>query len=377
MALYKSEVKAWNSSGGSAPFFDWIPRRGPNGGRNIIKGFWVHADMQVDTAAGATAQGEDFARVFSRIVVTQTDGKKRWNLNGDQSRIMSIALNGIDRYTDAADIAVSQSNVASDVAIYIPMAKRFTVRPEDFALPVDNFKDLVIDFASSTVFNIGAVVVSSIDSLNFYVIADCYEELDLQIHCEDEVSATLMTSTTEGRIVVGGKLHDLVLHAQGASGGASLANLTDVRIDELNMPPFLRTPDLEMVYRNARNNGANLNATVGGEVRCDPFGTDQAAAVLLSDDRTSCWDGPVLPTASVKMTNTVASLSALHRIVTPASPSIRNQTSALYKVDPRAFVVKAEGKTRRSIAEWPRDIRPYLPLKAPLPGVGASNGAAF
>jgi hypothetical protein len=364
---YKSEVKAWNSSGGNGQFFDWVPRLGPNGGRMVIDGFYIHADLQIDTAAGAIAQGEDFARVFNRIIVEQHDGKKRWNLPGDQSRVMSILLDGIDRYTDSADVAVSTSNVAADVVLYIPMSKRFTHTPDDFAMPVDNFKMLTIEFASSSVFNIGSVVVSSIDFLNFYVIADCHEELDLQIHCEDEVSATDLTSLTEGRLVVGGKLHDLVLHATGASGGASLANLTDVRIDELGIPPFLRTPDLEMEYRRKRNNGANLNSTVGADVRCDPFATDQACAVLVADSETSFFEGPTLSTVKLTLTNTVAGLRALHRIVTPASSATRNRTSSLYNVRPEMFVVKTGSKTRRNIGEWQKELRPYLRLKADMP----------
>jgi hypothetical protein len=369
--IYKSEVKQWNSAGGSAYFFDWIPREGPNGGRVVIDGFYVHADMQIDTAAGATAQGEDFARVFNRIIVEQQDGKKRWNLQGDTSRVMSYLLDGADRYTETPDVAVSTSNAAADTVIYIPMTKRFTRNPEDFALPVDNFKQLTIEFASSTVFNIGSVVVSNIDFINFYIIADCHEELDLQIHCEDEVAATDMTSLTEGRLVTGGKLHDLVLHAQGASGGAVLTNLADVRCDDLQMPPFLRVPDLETAYRRKRDNGANLNSTMGAEIRSDPMATDQAAAVLVSDGSTSFYEGPTLQSVKLTLTNTVASLRALHRVVTPASAATRNRTSALYKVGPDQFVVKAASKTKRGVGDWPKQLRPFLPLKAELPGVKA------
>jgi len=371
---FKSEVKAWSSAGGSAYFFDWIPREGPNGGRIVIDGFWVHADIQVDNSAAAIAQGEDFARAFNRIIVEQVDGKKRWNLPGDSSRVASYGLEGPERYTETADVATSANNTAADTAIYVPMSKRHTHTPEDFALPVDLFKQLVVEYPGANVFDIGTTDIS-IDFINYYVIAECHEELDLVIHCEDEVAQTDMTSTTEGRIVTGGKLHDLFLHATGASGGASLANLTDVRIDELGIPPFLRVPDLEYIYRRKRNLGANLNSTMGGEVRSDPFVTDQACAVLLADGDTSFYEGPVLSSVRVVMTNTVSALRAIHRIVTPASAMVRNRTSAMYKVPPGAFRVKAASKTMREVEKWPKPLRPFLPLKAPLPNVMARGAA--
>src|SRR5688500_2645889 len=101
MTQYKSEVKTWNASGGDNYFFDWIPREGPNGGRNMIDGFQLVVDGQVDVAT-AVIQGEDLARMWGRILVEQVDGVKRWNLPGDASRVASYLLAGPDRYSEHA-----------------------------------------------------------------------------------------------------------------------------------------------------------------------------------------------------------------------------------------------------------------------------------
>ncbi len=363
MTQYKSEVKTWSSSGGDQYFFDWIPREGPNGGRNMIDGFQLVVDGQVDVTT-AVIQGEDLARMWGRILVEQTDGVKRWNLPGDASRVMSYLLAGPDKYSEHADVAAS-TNQAADPTLWIPMAKPYTRDPQDFALPVDMFKHLVITNMPSTDLNIGTSVVT-VDSISYYVIAEVHEELEVRIPCVDEIAMTELTTATEGRLSINGKLHDLTLHARGASGGASLANLTDVRIDELAMPPFTRVPDLEAAYRRSRNIGSNSNATIGNEVYSDPHVTDQAAAVLVADEETSFYEGPVLSSVKLNLTNSVASLRAIHRTIIPASQTHRARVSAAYGLQPANFRVKTAAKSKQHPKDWPEELRPFLPLKAPL-----------
>lgn len=353
-------------NGGTMRFFDFIPREGPHGGRTIIDGFWLHAVGQCDVTV-ATIEGEDLARIFGLVTVEQVDGVKRWNLPGDASRIAVYGFEGAERYSEHADAAVA-NNQAFSVSMYIPMRKRFAHTPEDFALPADWFKEVAIQQPSAADLSVAGTF--SLDTVDYYVIPELHEDMDVQQYNVDEVGITDFTTTTEATLALGGKLHDLYLHARGAAGGGALTNLTEARIDVLGVPTLKRTPDLIQLYRRSRNCGANLNATMGSEVRADPFANVKAVPLLMHDSETSAWDGKVVRTAKVNLTNTVTSMRAIHRQVVPASAEIRNRTNAAYGLKPSDYRVATEKKSRRDPMAWPVQLRPFLRLKAPLKRAG-------
>lgn len=367
IAPIKSPVQTITSfNGGTLRFFDFVPREGPNGGRTIIDGFWLHAVGQADVTV-ATIEGEDLARIFGLVTVEQVDGVKRWNLPGDATRIAVYGFEGADRYSEHADAAVA-ANQAFAVSTYIPMRKRFAHTPEDFAMPADWFKEVAIQQPSAADLSVAGTF--SLDTVDYYVIPELHEDMDVQQYNVDEVAITDFTTTTEATLSLGGKIHDLYLHARGAAGGAALTNLTEARIDVLGVPTLKRTPDFDKLYRRARNVGANLNSTSGGEVRSDPFANTKAVAVLLHDVETSAWDGKVVRTAKVNLTNTVSSVRAIHRQVVPASAEIRNRTNAAYGLRPQDYRVATEKKSRRDPMAWPKHLRPFLRLKADLKRAG-------
>lgn len=365
---YYSETKSY-SAGREIEFFDFVPREGPTGGRVVIDGFWIYADWQLDFATAAT-EGEDLARIFGRVIVEQRDGTKRWNLPGDASRIACYALLGTDRVSENADQAAA-NNVTGTTRLYVPMSKPHAHTPEDFALPADEFAKVILTCMSASDMNLGSGTVN-VDSVTYYVMVDAHEEHDLQFHCVDVVKADLLTSTSEGVLSISGKLHDLILWARGQSGGASLANLTDVRIDEpLGFLQTSKRTELLNEYRFKRGVAANLNGTMGSEVRADPFATGVACAVMLHDERVSAWEGPILDRAKLSLTNTVASLYAIQRIIKPRSVGASNQVAAAYGLrSADQLTVKTNKKTAKSITDWPRHLHPFLPLKAPLRRAG-------
>lgn len=362
---HKSEVKAW-SDGKEVEFFDWIPPEGPTGGRMVVHGFRLIADWQIDVAT-ALAQGEDFPRLFTRVMVVQRDGVVRWNLTGDESRIACYGLLGPRRVSENADTGASETNLTGTTELYIPMSKPLVHTGEDFALGVESFGKVVIQGCGAAALDIGSSDVT-IDSINYYVIADCSEEHDLQFKCVDTVKADELTSTGEGVISVGGKIHDLYLHKRGASGATALTNLTDIRIDEpRGMLPLSKKTELVRKYRWKRGCASNLNSTMGGEVRADPFVTGGACPVFISDERTSAWSGPYADRVKLTLTNTEASLKAITRTVKPRSPESANQLAARYGVRAQEqIVVKTAKKTKRALGDWPREMRPYLALKTTL-----------
>ncbi len=360
---YYSEKKS-RVSGSNLEFFDFVPREGPTGGRVVIDGFYVYCDTQFDITV-QTQEGEDQARFIANARVEEMDGTVRWNLPGDASRIMAYLLLGADKVTEQADIAVANNNTQL-LVMYIPMTKPLTHSPEDFALPADEFRKFVVQcYTDAGIATAGTTYAT--DSATYYIVADCHEEHDLQFHCKDEVKMDELTSTTEGKVAINGLLHDLVLHAAGSSGGAALTNLTDVRIDTENLLEVSTKKELLAEYRHRRGVAANLNSTMGGEVRADPFAVGKACPVLFSDHRTSAWAGKFLRQIKINLTNSVASLRAITRVVKPAQPQTRNAIASAYGVtDMAAVTVKTDKKTKRGLHEWPAPLRPYLPLKAPL-----------
>lgn len=362
---YYSERKA-STGPGDMEFFGFVPRQGPNGGRVVIDGFRVVVEWDIDVATAA-AEGEDFARLFGNVQVVQRDGLVRWNLSGDRTRAACFALLGPQRMTDNADTGSSENDLTGRTELYVPMSKPWVHTEDDTALPVDNFAKVIIAGVTlATVLDIGSSAVT-VNSLTYFVIADCHEDLDLQFYCVDVVKADLHTSTSETVISVGGKVHDLLLHATGAGGGASLSNLTNVRIDEpAGMLQTMTRLELESKYRYKRLAGAS-SATVGGERYSDPFVNDKACAVILSDKRTSSWSGAYAERLKLNLSNSVSSIYSITRTMKPRSIESMNQIAAQYGVNRiEQITVKTDKKSKRTLGEWPRHLWPYLRFKAPL-----------
>lgn len=369
--LNKSDFSQTLTTVGSpVTFTNWIGKEGPNGGRLVIDYFDIYC-TGVITVGTAVWPGEDVARIVSNIRIEQKDSTVRYALPGDLSRIQTYASLGAPAAFEHADVAIAGGQ-AVFYCWQVCMRKPWAHTPGDFALPIEEFKRIVID--TNTLANMVAptgTTVLTVPSLTFYVIANVREEFDVRIKCTDMVSYEDFKSTTQGKFTIGGKIHDLILHAAGPDGGASLANLADFNIDALNYPTLLRS-ELLMDYRRKRDAGNNLSTTQAAQLRMDPFvfvgAAEKASAVLLHDHETSAWHGKIIDdTILIKCTNTVAALRGLQRVIVPTSQEARNRTLALYGLTPAALRVATDAKSSRDIADWPPVLQPYLPLKGDLP----------
>lgn len=356
----KSQVYTTTSQGGKFVAQDFLDRVGPNGRRAVIERLWIHCSAQVDVVTTAIA-GEDLARIFGQIVVEQVDGVKRYNLAGDMARVWGFFANGPDSQHEYADTAVAV-NQAFQLALCLPLNKPFMHTPEDTSLPVDMFRKVELTLPQTSVLGVAGGTIT-LDTASYWVTADLREDFDVQIYGTDVVESQDFTSLSEATISVGGKLHDVILHAAGANGGASLANLTEGRIDKLGVSSMTRQ-ELLAFYRRSRGVAANLNSTQGGELRSDPFTAGAAVPLLMSHQGTSHWDGKVVDAAKINLTNSVASLRAITRKVVPTSEHIRNATASAYGKRVSDFRAATASKTMRDPGRWPRDIRPFLRLKA-------------
>lgn len=367
--VYRTPKQNW-VAGSSLPFHGWVPVKGPRGGRVVIDGFEVVAEMPDITQAATAIEGEEAWRMMKRVRIEQAGGIVRWNLTGDESRVAAYMFEGAERVREHADIAVA-ANQNLTFSFYLPLTKRFAKYGTDFAMPADLFSQLVVECADLTELSVGGGT-TTITSGRYYVVAHCHEESpgEISIHVDDEVASTPFQSTSGVTVKAGGRLHDLAIFARGASGGASMANLTDVRIDGLMPLALTRNPELLQPYLRDRYTVENLASTDGSEVRNDPFSVDRAVPVLYTSEDTSPFDGDISDQVIIYTTNTVASCIAIHRTVKPINENVAKAVAARYGLKPRDFRVKTAGKSKRNPGQWQgrEDHLAYMPLKAHKPG---------
>jgi hypothetical protein len=350
-------------AGSTLRFNSWIPRRGPLGGRVVIDGFELIADFTDINITTTAVQGADLWRAFKRIQIEQAGGALRWNLRGDESRAMCYLLEGPQRVREVADSATT-ADQAIRVAVYIPMERRFAVEPRDFSMPVDLFQELRLECADVTELDDDGGTVT-IDACNYSVIAWCHEEFNVKVGPFDMVMATSLPSTAGLTIPIAGRLHDLAFYARGTSGGASVANFTDVRIDNV-LPVAISRLDLLGAYQRDRRNATNLASADGSQVRMDPYLNGKGVPVLWTTERSSVFDGALLDQAVIYTTNSVASLLALYRVVKPRDPQVVAAIQSRYGLSADSWRVKTKSKSKRARDRWSPEQEAFLPLVAPL-----------
>jgi hypothetical protein len=366
---YKSETKPWVSTAGARLQFQTsaIPKQGPNGGRIVIDRITAHFQGNVDVATAALL-GADFYRFFRTVTVKQRDGALRYNeVPGDAMRVFLFEAIGGDRTKEHADSGTTAGQTLTATCV-IPMGKRYMHTPDDYALPAELLNYVEIGCGSSSEMSLGSSVVT-INSGNYWLIFECHEDMDIVQYAVDEVRVQDFESTTsqEARLNVHGRLRDLLLFVRGASGGASLANLTSAGISQpQNMAPtdMLLNPDLKERFARERNEVTGAQATTGNPIRSNPFinSTTRAAAVLIPS-ATSAFEQPETDTAVVKTVHTLAAtLTAVMRIAKPRSEATRKAIAQKYGLTGE-YRVKTQSKTMRAAQAWKPEHLAYMPIK--------------
>jgi len=361
---YKSESKTW-VAGTSLDFTKFVEPRGPREGRNIIRNIVVHATLNL-TVADATLNGEDLARAFRSVTITEKDGTQRMTeVTGDALRIISWAHNGGARHHEHADFGVSTASV--NLTISIPLAKPFAYDAEDNMLAAELLDKVSVRCADATNMSVGGATVT-VNSGSYWVIAECVEQMGIVQHVPDEwiVRSFSAAAQTEFELLFGvGRCHDLYIWVPGAEGGQTLANLTEVNIEHVMSRSLLKDPDLAQMYIRKRDAARNALSAQGAALRTDPFSgaTLRACAALLTAGNKS-FEGPVRDKLTVRLTESAAlpaAPSIIARIVHPRNMKTQAELMAAYKK--RGFYVKTKDKSRRDPGKWNPKHLPYLPIK--------------
>lgn len=359
---WKSDTKLI-TPGHPMDFFDFVPLVGPKGGRVVVDTFVV-VITGVITVAVANWDGRDVSRLIDLLDVQQRDGRSRWLLSGYKSRIMSIMLNGIEQHQEHGNVNIA-AGAAVDLRLVIPMAKRFTRRPKDFSLPADVFRKISINWAALA--NAGAGATLSAATLSAYILAEWHEEDSVEIKSEDVVKTADFTTNTQAKLALNGTVHDLFLVKQDATaGGASVAAITDARIEDLGTPVLTRQ-DLVHSYRAKRGIAASGPTTPGTERFLEPVQQGSCLPLIVSCPETSVWEGKMLDSMKIDVGTGTAGLSCVTREIVDKSQAIYNATCARFGIAPAAIRMKTDKKSRTGMNDgWSQRQKLVAPWKAPL-----------
>lgn len=365
---YKSPSQTHVASGTLKFPGNWIPNVGPNGGRVVIDSLEPVYNLTDITCATTATEGEDTYRAFESVVVEQVDGVQRYNLQGDALRIFLYDALGADRVHENADLAASANQNLVYSAV-LPLSKRFSKRPADFALPAELLKEVRIGCAKTDVTGLGVGTGTvTITAANVYLLAHCHEEMSIELKSVDAVGSTSFPSTSGVTLKIGGRLQNLHIYARGVSGGASATGLTELRVDQILPDNLLRNPDLLLPYLRAR--GAAMNdaqAADGAAVHNDPAAAGRSIPVLFTTEDTSVFDGPVVDDVIVRVVGgSLASAIAIHRAVLPRSAQIEAAVMARHGLSPEDFRTKTKAKSKRDSDRWDDEEWAFMPLNAPM-----------
>lgn len=342
---WKSETKPVQL-GAPVDFIDFVPIKGPNGGRIVVDKF-ILCITGVITVATALWDGRDVARLITLLVVEQRDGRLRWALSGLKSRIASIFFHGIEKHIEHGNVAIGAGQ-AIDLRLIIPMVKPYVRRGKDFALPADVLKKITVTWNGLTGAQSGTTVLSA-PTLNAYVLAEWHEEDSIEFKAEDLVKSVDFQSQTQAKLSLNGAVHDAIIVKEGTtSGGDSIAAITDVRCEDLGTPVLTRQ-DLKNSYTIKRAVAPSGPVTPATERFLDPVREDKALPFIAADYDTSLWDGKVVDSMKIDVGTGVASSAIITREVVEKSQANYNAQVARWGVNPKMVGMKTDKKSRTGL----------------------------
>lgn len=363
---FRSEVKDF-IAGSAVELGEFVPLRGPNGGRVVIDDLIVRI-TGVITVATAAWNGYDVPRLIQTVTVEESGSLLRWSTSGLFARYAAEQFCGEDYVIDHANVAVGAAQ-AIDVSLMIPFEKPNQVRPKDTSMASDMFRKITINPASLAQAQTGTTVLSA-PALKVYVLATWHEEESaLELKVVDQVTAGLFSSTEEARVMCQGPIHDLFLARQASTAGGDVVSaITDVRVDELNIPLMTRT-DLIAYHTYKRRLGNTGIAGAGAEYRRSLVRSGFVLPIIASNKETSTWDGRVVKSIKLNATSAPAGCSYVMRQILPRDQNSTNmQFTQFGSTDEQidSTRVKTEGKSKRDLKNWSMEKLKFATLSLPL-----------
>lgn len=370
--LWRSETKAVNVTN-PQPIELTSPLSpvGPNGGRMVIDVIVLVVQGTI-TVATANWDGRDVPGLVSTMTVEQQDGTPRVQpISGRAHRLATFAQVGPERYNEHPTVAIGAAQ-AVDLRLPIHFWRPKQRRPHDYSLGVEMFRRLLWTPNSLAAAATSTTVLSAA-TLNCSLEIWGHEESDCEHKALDAWQVLDFTSGLQVTAQLVGPLQELFLVSTAASaaasvgGGALITAVTDVRVDQLGIPPLLRATALAQ-YRWSNRRGNTSSAAVAGEVYGDPITEGRVWPILpLGDELMPPWQGwtgrgqPL----KVDINPSTASIQLLARCAVPKSANSWNLTNKTFRIvdTGRAKVKTSNGNAFAAT----RGEMAYAVMSVPLP----------
>jgi hypothetical protein len=278
--------------------FDFLPHEGPRGLRLVVHAITIECTGNFDSVSTAAIQGEDMCGLLKQFRMADRKGPI-FDLPGDQLRAWCRDQIGDQHPEDPADRATSASAVTVTYRHYIPLAlPRFDAEgAKQFAIPADYFKQVgwvfrLVAAGNTDLQTGGTYVLNASTGVTFRVIMHCAEEFSFATKQRFEV--TVQATEDDSRFPIKGianlPIVSLFLHKAGASGGSSMANITDIDCAALGWYN-VRDEDVEYSYRSDMPGGGYF------EYDKDPFDHTDSSDAATSKAFPLVWtpSGAKLP----------------------------------------------------------------------------------
>lgn len=356
MGIYRSESIAWASGSIKQLALDFLPQRGPRGGRNVVTRITLETSITATMSAAVAQAGADLYSWIKRVIVNDQAGLRR-NLTGFGLRAKMHEDMGDLVPTDPSAHAISttQTNTINAIINFVQEQAR---RPYDYCIPVDDLQrgtctlemPAVGDLITTTGVTAGVTAVSGTYCWAF----ELREEFDAEAKLRDCVEEFEPDATGTYKLPINNRLLRSAFVCKPATGGGTTTTtITDVSQPEYGLVSIPRAT-LKTAYLAGRR---TLRTSQ------DPFYNDQATP-LVAAGPDSKWTSYLEFAGQLhwRMNSTLTTPKVIMHTITPKSQAMVNAAAALVGADPRSGEVKTAGKTRRSPSAWGRRAL-YAPLK--------------
>ncbi len=222
---------------------DFLPRRGPNGGRLVIQKMELIVAGDFTTGSGVTLAAADLHTILGQIEIKDAAGY-RVNDTGEQAKIWAQVDLRYRMPANPAALTGSGTNLLRTIRFPILFQRPLSYGKGDYRLPTDdllNGGSVVITWPATATLPWagGTGTINTTTTAVLYVHA--VEVYDLILYSRDERNAILQESVAVVRIPVNGNLlaHAFLHQGSIAGGGGSLAGLTVVNftsLGQVNLP---------------------------------------------------------------------------------------------------------------------------------------------
>lgn len=358
--IYKSPAQPWVSGSKIVFQLDFLPTRGPRGGRLAIEKVEVEAALNITTQAANTIVGADMAGFISLYRIWDAIGNRRY-LPGSEGRVkMHEDMMGAAP-DDPATHAASTTQTDT-FKLFINFSQPVNARRRwDFAMPVDDLKgggfEITCPLSTAQLLQTGSGAVINSGSYTLYV--HCREEWDVEFHSRDVVEFSTQTLNSAWQVNIGGSLlKSMTVFKDAQGGGTAVSTFTDITIEPLGL---IQMP------RDVLVQGYLSRFPV--KTAQDPIYNGKALPVLWARSDMKHNDLVAFP-GSLLVRSTTTFTAPFDVIVHRIAPKDERMMRDAYRangVDPRETPrIKTDGKTATDPKYW-GDTGIYMPAKVSRP----------